>query len=179
MKTNNPEFLRLAYVYKAHGIKGEIFVQPLNPEFKWPHPIKIIFIGNSEPVKFSVKKYSHHKQGLIFRLEESQSRQSAEQLKSQSVFLPKSLFKSKKGENIYLVELISFKVEVLGQGKAGYIKSFQSDRYQDFLLVQRKSSSPISIPFVSAYIKDIDFSKKTVSLDLPKNFFEVFKYNSV
>lgn len=116
---------------------------------------------------------------MIFKLDNCQSRQSAEQLKFQPVFLPKKLFKSKKGEKIYLAELFSFNVEDLDQGSIGNIRAFQSDKHQDFLIVQKnKTSSKILIPFVSSYIKNIDFSKKTVVLDLPENFLKIFSVSS-
>ena len=198
----------MAFVLKAHGIKGEIFICPFNINSEWPHPIKEIFIEDS---LFSVKKYSKHKNGLIVELENCQTRSSAEALKSQSVFLPKELFESKKGDKIYLTELTSFSVKVLGQGKIGTIQSFQSDKYQDFLIVQldahldardkktnldardkktnsdardkktnsdardkKTNSDQILIPFVKSYIKDINFSEKTILLELPKDYLQTF-----
>lgn len=175
MKTNKPELLKIAYVSKAHGIKGEIFVSPLNSNPDWPNPVKEIFIGDSTSKAFSVKKYSPHKKGMIFELDNCQSRQAAEKLKFQSVFLPKKLFKSKRGERIYLAELISFHVEILNQGDIGEIRAFQSNKHQDFLIVQHnKTSSETLIPFVSSYIKNIDFSKKKIVLNLPKDFLKTF-----
>lgn len=175
MKTSKkPELLKVAYVSKAHGIKGEILVLPFNVKAEWPQSIKEIFIGNSS---FSVKNYRYHKKGIIFQLNNGQSRQEAELLKFQPVFLPKKLFKSKKGEKVYLAELISFSVEVSGQGEIGIVQSFQSVKHQDFLLVQHKgASAKILIPFVESYIKVISFSKKRLVLDLPKNYLKIFKY---
>ena len=57
------DLLKIAYVSKAHGLKGEIFIRPLSEEPHWPHPIKKIFIGDSV---FSVQNYSHHKSGVLF-----------------------------------------------------------------------------------------------------------------
>ena len=157
---------------KAHGIKGEIFVRPLNAYPDWPHPIDEIVIGDST---FSVQRYSRHKEGIIFKLDQCQTRSLASSFKAQPVFLPKKFFESKKGRRIYLAELISFCVEVLGHGEIGNIQSFQSHKLQDFLLVQQNDKEdPILIPFVPAYIKDIHFSKKRLILDLPENFLKIF-----
>ena len=171
-KSKSQSLLKIAYVSKAHGIKGELFVRPLNAQFHWPHSIKEIIIGDTV---FPVQKYSAHKEGMILKLDHCETRSSAEALKGQPVFLPKKLFKSKKGENIYLAELLSFHVEVSGYGNIGMIQSFQSDKHQDFLLVKKRNSpNQILIPFKEHYIKDIQFSKKTLILDLPDNFLEVF-----
>ena len=136
LKTKNKsQFLKVAYVSKAHGIKGEIFVCPFNIKAEWPQPLREIFIGESA---FSVKKYSHHKEGIIFELENCHSRQEAESLKAQFVFLPAKNFKSNKGEEIYLAELTSFCVELLGQGEIGNIQSFKSDKFQGFFTCYTK-----------------------------------------
>ena len=175
MKTKSkPSFLKVAYVSKAHGIKGEIFVRLFNVKADWPHPIREIFIGDSYSA-FSVKNHSRHKQGIIFELEGCQSRQEAESLKGQPVFLPVKKFKSQKGEEIYLAELTSFCVEIVNQGEIGQIQSFKSDKFQDFLCVtNNKLNTEILIPFTESYIKDINFSKRRLILDLPKDFLKLF-----
>ncbi len=173
-KSNIPpsRLLKVAYVSKAHGIKGEVFICPLNSRPDWPHPLREVIIGGAV---FSVQKYSPHKNGLIFQLEGCQTRPAAEALKAQAVFLPKKLFKSAKGERLYLAELLSFRVEVSGQGPIGSVQSFQSSGAGDFMLVkQRGKETAILIPFVAAYIKDICFLKKALTLNLPENFLEIF-----
>lgn len=171
-KKNKAPLLKVASVSKVHGIRGEIFVRPLNKHADWPQPLKEIFIGNQV---FPVQKYSPHKEGIIFKLKDCDTRQSAETLKTQSVFLPKKLFKSKKGEAIYLAELQSFSVEILGQGSIGTVQAFQSDKFQDILLIQLKGTKKlITVPFTKEYLQHIDFSKKKLVLNLPKNFLEIF-----
>ena len=166
------DLLKIAYVSKAHGLKGEIFIRPLSEEPHWPHPIKKIFIGDSV---FSVQNYSHHKSGVLFKLDDCSSREMAQALKGQAVFLPKKLFKSRGGERFYLAELSFFQVESLGQGKIGVIQSFQSDKFQDFLLVKREGrKNLLSIPLAAPYIKEISFNQKKLVLDLPLDFLNIF-----
>lgn len=170
-KKNKSSLLKIGFVSKAHGIQGEIFVRLFNPQAEWPKLIKTLFI---EDQSFSVQSFSFHKAGVIFKLKESSLRSTALQLKSKSVFLPKALFKSKKGESIYLSELMSFAVQLAGKGYIGKVQSFHSPGFQDFLVVQMKNKKQILIPFVSSYIKNIDFSKKILELELPENFLEIF-----
>jgi len=166
------QLLKVAYVSKAHGIKGEVFARSLNNPKNWPCPIKEIIVGESV---FSVQRYSFHKDGVIFKLQNCETRLSAEDLKAQPVFLPKKLFKSTKGETIYLAELLFFYVAVSGYGRIGQVQSFQSCKHQDFLVVEQKENrSEILIPLVKDYIQDICFSQRTLTLNLPKNFLEIF-----
>lgn len=162
----------MAYVSKAHGIKGEVLARSLNNPKNWPHPIKEIIVGESV---FLVQKYSFHKEGIIFKLQDCETRLFAEALKTKPIFLPKKLFKSKTEGKIYLAELLSFCVLVSDYGEIGQVKSFKSYKRQDFLLVEWKEKrSEILIPFVKDYIQDICFPKRTLTLSLPKNFLEVF-----
>ena len=59
---------------------------------------------------FLVKKACLHKQGLILKLEGISTFQQALVLKKAFVFVPKKLFHSTKGDNIYLCEVLNFKV---------------------------------------------------------------------
>ena len=172
MKKNQQSLLKVAHVSKAHGLKGEIFIRPLNIRTEWPRPLKEIIIGTTV---FSVQNYSLHKEGMIFKLDNCQTKREAEALKSQAVFLPKKLFKSRKGEGIYLAELLSFCVELLDQVPIGTVHSFQSNSFQDFLLVQPKGEQKlIPVPFVKTYIRKIHFSEKKIILNLPPDFLDNF-----
>lgn len=164
--------LKVASVLKPHGIKGEIFVRLQNPCADWPDSIKEIAIGEAA---YSVQKYSCHKKGIIFKLKGCESLQEAEALRGQPVFLSQKIFQSKKGEGIYLSELASFHVGFVQSKRTGIVQSFQSHANRDFLQVQLKGGKQtVLIPFVKAYIQDIDFSKKKLTLNLPDNFLELF-----
>ena len=132
-------YLKCAYVTKAQGIKGELFVRPFNPKPQWP-PVREIFIDGRA---FSVINYRPHKEGFVFKLKGCDSREAALSLKGKGVFLPKKLFESgnKKGEGFYLAELLSFQVESLPHGIIGRIHSFQSGKLYDFLYVVASNES--------------------------------------
>ena len=171
MIARGPELLKVGYVSKAHGAKGEIFVRLLNNSLDWPQPLKGIFIGDSS---FLVQKISRHKGGIILKLESCRSRPSALALKNQPVFLPKRIFRGKKGEKFYLAELLSFQVEALGKGYVGRIKAFRSNKGADFLCVRAPDGPEILIPLAAPYVKEINFAKKKLLLDLPENFLDIF-----
>jgi len=170
LKKSKKSFVKVGNVLKAHGIKGEIFILPLHNHPTWP-TLKEIKIGDAF---FSIEKYSKHKKGLIFKLEACQNRLSAEALKGKSVFLNKELFTSQKGQDVYLLELLSFCVKVLNSKEEGVVHSFQSSSHQDFLFIEMQNKKTIQVPFVRDYIQDICFLEKKLTLNLPDNFLEIF-----
>ena len=156
---------------KAHGLKGEIFIRPFNSQAKWPALVTKIVIGSKT---FLVDSYSLHKQGMIFKLKSINTKAQALALKGELVFLPKKLFKSPKGEEIYLAELLGFFVYVLNK-KIGIVDSFKSSGFQDYLRVKKHGQKKITpIPFVSSYIDKIDFFNKKIFLKLPDHFLDLF-----
>ena len=166
---------------KSHGIKGEIFIRPFNSQANWPQTLLSIKIGERF---FSIERCSIHKQGFIVKLKNCRTKEEADQFQSQPVFLAKEYFTSKKGDDIYLAELLGFEVEVSGYGAIGKVLEFQSDKYQDFLALSSgldKDKPVVSdkcraclVPFVLDYIQKLDFEKKRLLLNLPENFLSLF-----
>lgn len=165
LKSKPSSLLKVGLVSRVHGIKGEVFVRPLNEEFHWPKPLKQIFL-NGRP--FVVESCLPHKNGLRVLLQGIHDRNQARTLVGRAVSISKSLFQANEGE-FYLFELQDFAVHTSGQGHIGEIKRFSSHKGQDILLVQTKNNE-ISIPFVEDYIESIDFQKKLLSLNLPEGF---------
>ena len=166
-KTKKTNLLKAGTVTKAHGIRGEIFVRPFHPHPDWPSKLKEIFIG--EPPKiFEVESHRPHKQGWIFKLKGCDTRNESEVLRKQPFFLSKTIFKSQEGEFIYLAELTGFSVEIKGQ-TVGHIQGFSSNGVQDYLEISTEKS-PLSVPFISDYIEDVNFTKRHIKLLLPSEF---------
>ncbi|MCY4321343.1 MAG: ribosome maturation factor RimM [Bdellovibrionaceae bacterium] len=170
-------FLKLAYVSKSHGLKGEIFVKPFNPKASWPS-ISSVKIGSK---LFSIEYYSAHKKGFIIKLKTCNTKQEADQLKTQPVFLNKQYFIKQKTEEIYLAEFLDFDVFILKGRYIGKIIKFKSDKYQDFLVLSESQNknfdkeNNILVPFTIHYIHKIDFEHKNMVLNLPKNYLSLFK----
>ena len=169
---------------RSHGIKGEIFIRPFNSQAHWPQGISSIKIGERF---FLMEYYSSHKQGFIVKLKGCDTKEDADQLKSKPVFLAKEDFISAKGEDIYLMELLGFDIFSTGYGKLGKVIQFQTGKKRDFLVVSSDSNKKTAeaqllsesqnylVPFVSTYIQKIDFEKKELILNLPKNFLSLFR----
>ena len=162
------DLIKVAKVSKPHGIKGEIFIQASHPQFDWPQFQEIII----EDKNFEILSSSKHKQGMILSLKSISSKEQAEGLRGKEVFLKKELFQTQDSKFIYMLELQGFEV-FDGEKFIGKVSSFQSSKTQDFLLVKREEKE-ILIPFLKSYIKETNFEKKTLNLNLPEDFLDVF-----
>ena len=175
--SGNKNSLKVALVSKSHGLKGELFLASFHSKPDWPSQIKSLKIMGRD---FEVERCSPHKNGFIVKLKGCDSKSQADQFQFQEVFLNKSLFQSKTDDSFYLMELLGFSVEIEGDQSKGSVLHFESNhKNQDFLIIdfskeEKLNKKTHSIPFISAYIKKIDFKKKHILLTLPKDFLEFF-----
>ena len=83
----------------------------------------------------------------------------------------KSLFLSDLGENIYLCEVLGFKVYDKNYGFIGEISGFSNNGAQDIIIVQKESSGlKMDILFIPELITKIDFKKNSLILNLPSGW---------
>ena len=169
---------------KPQGLKGELLLSPLNPQAEWPKNIRSIKIGTQSFVVEELRphKIKSHKKSFVIKLKDCDSKQQAEGLKQQPVYLKKSLFRAKPASpSIYLAELIGFSVIFEGQTQTAVVAYFESQAKSfDFLVLlfknaRGKKAYQCSIPFIPEYIKKIDKKNKQIHLKLPVDFLETFK----
>jgi len=156
----------------AQGLKGEVYALIFSGERGWQSNLQTVFLGGDESSgrEFEVSKVQSHKDGLILKLKGIENRNQSEALKGQLLFIPSELLISKKGERIYLNEIQGFEV-FDEQGIIGQIVGFSSNGPQDLLIVE-KEKKKYEIPFVEAFIVDLNFDQKQLKMRLPPGLIE-------
>jgi 16S rRNA processing protein RimM len=109
--------------------------------------------------------------GFLLKVEGVTTREGAEAMKGYEILVSDNFFESKKGENIFLGEILGYKVfdqeEMIGE-----ISDFQTNTAQD-LLVVKSLTEEILIPFIKPFILKIDHEKKEVRMQLPEGLITV------
>lgn len=167
----NAPFKRVGKVKDAHGIKGELFIVLFAGEAAWLNKLTTLRLVNetdaeATPRTFTVKSVRAHKNGLIAKTQELHDRNHAEELKGLLLEIPTEFLRSEKGESIYLSEIQGFRIFVKGKGEVGQIVNFGSNGAQDLLIVNTRDGE-FEIPFVEAFVENIDYEAGQVHLDLP------------
>lgn len=134
--------------------------------------------GAESCLETTVQEVRSHKKGVIARLKGLEGRQKAEILKGACFFVPKQIFSSVSGENIYLCEVLNFEVYDKKRGTLGKISAFSDNGAQDLLIVRsvkglskdQQVSQLVEIPFIKEFIMDIDFESKKICVDLHANW---------
>lgn len=160
-------------IKSAHGLKGEIFVFIFSKDTSWYKKLKNCQLKNlkSELTNYIVEKVKPHKEGLIIQLTGVSNRNESENLIGQEFYIDGEHLKSKKGETIYLSEILGFEV-YLDDQCVGQVEAFSSNGPQD-LLVVRNEEHLFEIPFVEDFIQNLDFESKKISMNFPAELMEI------
>jgi len=155
-------------VKDAQGLRGEFYVLVFSGEISWSAKLTHFQLRNEagESHDFKVKKIRPNKKGIVLSCEEISDRTQAEKWIGFQFLIPENLLVSKKGEAIYLGEILNFSLLGEKEEVLGMISGFSSNGVQDLLIVKNDKGEHM-VPFVSPWIMDLDFEKRTVQMNLP------------
>lgn len=169
-QTEQAEFVRVGKVKDAHGIKGELFIVLFAGEAAWLgdlEELRLVAESGDDVQTFPVKSVRLHKNGLIAKSAEIRTRNEAEALIGRLFEIPASLLVAKTGDTPFLREVHGFKVFTKQKGEVGTVTGFSSNGVQDLLVIET-SWGEFEVPFVEAYVEEIDYDGHLMRLDLPE-----------
>lgn len=114
-----------------------------------------------------------HKDGLIVVLEGVANRNQAEQLVKSGVYIDDQLLESDEDGEIFLKEILGFVLLNENNEKLGEITGFGFNGAQDLLEVKLPNGRTASIPFVEPFIRNIDFDKRELAMELPEGLLDL------
>ncbi|MES3037846.1 MAG: ribosome maturation factor RimM [Bdellovibrionota bacterium] len=160
-------------IKEAHGIKGELKVLIFSKDFSWVSDLETFEIQSPTGQKktFEVEKVRISTDIVIMAAKGLKDRNEAELYRGWSFAVPETLFVSKPGETIFLIEVLNFHVVDMEGNDLGEITGFGSNGQQDLLQV-KQGEHTFEIPFVDPFIQKISFDNKTVQMDLPEGLFD-------
>ena len=167
---SNKNFLEIGLFVGVHGIKGEMKLKSYTdiPEnifsYKGLHlensnkPINLVFIRKV-------------KNSFICRIENIITRNDAEKLRGLKLFINRNKLSKLSDDEFYQVDLLGFQVYNLKRESFGSIISF-NDFGGGLLVEVNKNDKLFYLPMSSKFLKDINYVKKEVVLNLDLNFIE-------
>jgi 16S rRNA processing protein RimM len=163
---------KVAYILKPHGLKGEVTIS-LDADFPADQIIETIFVEeNNRLVPYFIEKLSIRGNKAFVKFDDVDTHESASKVSRKALYLPKSFRpKSTRGE-FYDDEVIGFEVIDAGHGSLGQVQEVITAGANKLLLVL-KEKKEVLIPVNSPFIKSINKTKKTISVELPDGFLDI------
>ena len=175
-RTRNGEF-PFAVNNTAHGIRGELFVRLFNEQADWlskTNELALLPEAQANLKIFTISSFRKHKAGFISQFKEIPDRNAAEILRRAAVYVREEVLLSTEPDVIYLHQIDGFAVVDPSGQVLGQIEGFASNGPQDLLRLKvADSGREALVPFVPAFIVDIDFDNKRVRMDLPPGLLDV------
>jgi 16S rRNA processing protein RimM len=164
----------VGWVKQAHGIRGELFVQLYAGKADWLsdlNSVSLLAPGDSTLKTWDVEVCRPHKEGLILKVKGVSDRNTSETMRKSGVYIPQEMLVADEG--LFLGQILNFKVVDLHGVVLGEIIGFASNGVQDLLRLKRENGVEALIPFVDAFVANIDFDNHQVKMDLPQGLLDL------
>lgn len=171
MSTTIGDLSLIATIEKAKGLHGKLIVR-LATLYSIIKDIHTIVYVNREgsyiPYRLLTWKLNERGTHALVAFQNLNTRTEAVGLKGNEIFLPQTQL-----EKVFQVEQpynwISFIVEDIYKGPLGYLKQIHSRKLQPLLEIDY-SKQTLLIPLHESFVKDIDITKKKVTVCLPEDY---------
>lgn len=157
------ELIKIGNISSAKGLKGEFKVYPENDEVFYLETGDEIFIeGVFE--KLIIEKISEYKNMVTIKLKNYSHIDQIKKLRDQGVFIDKKNSKVEIEDGVSAKDVIGFEIiDCDSNEKLGQVIKNVGSEVQEVLLV-RKDEIEWMIPFVEAFIKEIDEDEQTIKV---------------
>jgi 16S rRNA processing protein RimM len=164
---------KIGYILKPHGLKGQVTVSLDAEAPEDLEDIDTLFIEkNNQLIPYFREEISVSGSKAYLKLEDINTPEAAKDISKSAIYLPKtSRPKSGKGE-FYDDEVIGFVVTDETEGELGSVTEI-TVAGPNKLLTVICNGKEVLIPINSPFIKSVNKSKKTISVELPEGFLEI------
>lgn len=145
----------------------------MSPECPELDEVKSLFIDiRQNLVPFFLDEVSQKGDKAFIKFEDVNSIEKANELKGCSLFLPKSeRAKLGRGE-FYNDEVVGFEVTDKDVGLIGMVTEIFESGLTRFIMID-KEGKEVMIPINGPFIKSVNKSKKTITVELPEGFLDL------
>lgn len=177
-----PEYVIVGRVRNAHGIRGEVVVEPLTGD-----PDTVFAVGRQlvagtadgavaagespGPRALTIRRSVPFKGGWILRFEEIHDRTAADLWRTRYLLLPSSSLAPPAPGEIYFHDLVGLRVERVDGAELGRVDAFY-EMPQGLVLEVRTPAGTTMLPYRPEVVSHVDLDRRTLVVDPPDGLFE-------
>tara|TARA_B100000700_G_scaffold310518_1_gene391186 strand:- start:158 stop:688 length:531 start_codon:yes stop_codon:yes gene_type:complete len=162
---NLNNFITVGKVLKSYGLRGQIKVVVYLEDIKFLQTLKNYFVGHSL-IETKINFLKHLKKSIwIAAIAETKTKEQAEGLKGQHIFLEKKFLPTLMTDEFYYQDLKGLQIKIDGSLQKGFVCDVFNFGSGDVLEVSLDDrGSTIYIPFDKDNIGSIDLANRTILL---------------
>lgn len=167
--TDDPadRLILLGEIGPAHGIRGEVLVRSYTSD-----PADIAAYGpltdNTRRRNFALTVVRVTAKGVVVRIAGANDRTAVEALRGTELYVNRSCLPEPSPGEFYHEDLIGLAAIGTDGGKLGTVVAVQNYGAGDLIEIQRLNSNETElIPFTSAFVPDVDFGERRITIVPP------------
>lgn len=166
------EFYTIGRIRRAHGIRGEVVIEPLTdaPDAIFA-PGRRVFAGTREgelsagAPEMRIVRAAPFKEGLIVTFEGITTRDEAERWRDRYVLLPENEIEPPSDDEVFIHDLVGMRV-VRASGEAVGDVTQVFELPQGLMMeVARQHGKPVLLPFNEQTVTDVDSAARVIRID--------------
>ena len=154
----------------AHGIKGEVKLQSFTAE-----PEAIARYGplrTARGTMIEIERLRSQKQGFIATLKGVSDRNQAEALAGTELFIDRAHLPEPGGDENYIHDLVGIVVMTRDGEAFGTVADVVNYGAGDLLDIARPELASVLVPFLDAFVPEIDVAAGRLTIDLPEGYLD-------
>lgn len=156
-------WIALGAVTRPHGVRGEIRIQPYNPDSELLLEVAEVKLrlprGEERIVEFEHARRAHD--AFLVKLPGVDDRDAAEALRGAEVLVRRSEFPPLEEGEFYVCDVIGAAV-VGPNGEIGRVENFVTYPSVEVFVVRGKDGNRFEIPLLDEFVERIDVSAKSI-----------------
>lgn len=165
------DYLKIGYIRKPHGLKGELKVLPLTNDINRYKKLKSIYLHiDNTYSEFFIENTRIANDTVIIKLKDLNKIEDVEALRDVYIFIDKNDGVALEKNEYYSQDLIGCDI-IYNNENYGNVKAMMDNGSCDIFVVNYKGKE-ILYPFINDYIKKIDIDSKKVIINQIEGFFD-------
>ena len=163
----NPEFyIEMGRLGSPHGLRGAIRIHPFTRSLMSLADFRFWWIGSfKKKQRLELNRTKLSQDVLIASFKEIADRTQAEELKGNSVYVPRALFPELAEDEFYWVDLIGLRVVNLRGENLGKINHLLETGANQVMVVRDKEGGDRLIPYIEAVVSLVDINSGRMVVD--------------
>ncbi len=167
LQTSEPEFICIGKIHRAHGIKGDVILDPMTD---FPERIrrgKTVYAGEDHRL-LTVSRVRDKAPYLLVGFSELKDETEASELRNQYVYVKTSDLPKLPDGEYYFHQLIGLEAVDLQGVHIGILSEILETGANDVYVIKKDDGSEELVPDVPQFIIGISLEEKQIKIDFPE-----------
>ena len=168
------EKIKIGKIVNAVALRGEVKVYSYSDRKERYEELKEILIEEKKGLKaYEIQGVRYQKNIVILKLKGVDDRNAAEALKERDIYITEADLPELPDDTFYVRDLMGCSVTDGRTGaKLGTIKEVLQGAAQDLYVITLENGKEMMIPAVAEFVKHVDMTERTVTVELIPGFLD-------